>query len=373
MALEHIGQKLKTARDGLGLSLSQIHERTKIPFNHLQAIDNGQADDLPEPVYVSGFIKRYAECVGLNGQQLAEEYREEVDGAPHSNGGFGFLPRGMKEREPVATPPVNYFNRTRIEQPPPNLFKIVLFPALWVVLALGGLIFLASRQQNLEVAQDPSVLSLKDSTAKFTGLPTPPEKTTQPALAPENKQVNPTGEPGTANQLSTTSASTDTTETPATPPPTNDARIVLTGNRHVWVEVKSEGIGGEVKYMGSLETGDRRDFQDPVGLRVVAGSGGNLSVEVNGKAQVFGAPGKRTERVFMAKNAQITVENPENKAASKTANALSTPSTAKKPPATKKTVNRSLTKRLEGVPSRQYIPGESLGSGTRATDVPYRY
>ena len=69
MSLQEIGTRLKSARDNSGLSLSQINERTKIPFNHLEAIEQGNFDDLPEPVYVAGFIKRYADCVGLDGQQ----------------------------------------------------------------------------------------------------------------------------------------------------------------------------------------------------------------------------------------------------------------------------------------------------------------
>ena len=77
MSLEQIGQKLKAARESQGLSLRQIHDRTKIPIGHLQSIDGGHADELPEPVYVAGFIKRYGDCVGLNGQSLSEEYRHE--------------------------------------------------------------------------------------------------------------------------------------------------------------------------------------------------------------------------------------------------------------------------------------------------------
>lgn len=360
MALEHIGQKLKTARDGLGLSLSQIHERTKIPFNHLQAIDNGQSDDLPEPVYVSGFIKRYAECVGLNGQQLVEEYKEEVEGAPDSNGRFGFLARGLKEQQPVSSsPPPNYFNRTRIEQPPPNFFKLMLFPSLIIVTVLVLVIFLASRQQSMEVAQDPSVLSLKDSASKFNNLPVPPPVTPEPAAPVATSTAAPASQP--------------------TPPTSNDARISLIGNRHVWVTVK--GISsGEVKYTGFLETGDRRDFQDQEGLRVTAGSGGNLTVEVDGKSQTFGPPGRKTERAFLSKKAQAAAtQDTEDKTTSDSTTSKTTASgstataPAKKPAVAKKTITARPPRRTDGLPSRQYMPGESLGSGTRAIDVPYRY
>jgi cytoskeletal protein RodZ len=355
MGLEHIGQKLKTARDGLGLSLSQIHERTKIPFNHLQAIDNGQDEDLPEPVYVSGFIKRYAECVGLNGQQLVEEYREELEGATNnSNGNFGFLPRPLKEQQVVAPPPANYFNKTRLEQPPPNLFKLVFFPACFVVAALLLMIFLANRQQTAEVAQDPSLIPLKDA-AKFTGLPTPPPTESAPP----------------AVQAPVATATPATPPTPA-PAQSNDARVTLTGLRRVWIEVKSES-SGETKFNGFLDTGDQRDFQDSDGVRVIAGSGGNLSVEANGKTETFGPAGKRTERVFMSKKAaaaQKTAEAETGKTTTSSASPAATP--AKKPTTPKKSI-ASAKKRPDSLPSREYMPGESLGSGSRAIDVPYRY
>ncbi len=101
MSLEQIGQQLKVARDGSGLSLSQIHERTKIPFNHLEAIEQGNFDDLPEPVYVSGFIKRYADCVGLDGQQLAIAYRNALNPSSDKPKKSGFFLKVAKIMVPV--------------------------------------------------------------------------------------------------------------------------------------------------------------------------------------------------------------------------------------------------------------------------------
>jgi cytoskeleton protein RodZ len=96
MSLEQIGQKLKATREGQSLSLGQIYDRTKIPPNHLEAIESGIADDLPETVYVAGFIKRYGDLLGLNGQSLADEYKR---GSQPVEAG-----RGMGSM-PVAWPP----------------------------------------------------------------------------------------------------------------------------------------------------------------------------------------------------------------------------------------------------------------------------
>src|ERR1700721_1785370 len=113
MTLVEIGQQLKSARDTKGLSLSQIQERTKIPYNHLQAIDNGQQEDLPESVYVSGYIKRYADCVGLDGQQLADAFRFELEKNNHKNGRFLLFSKPPK-LESVKIPPPQHYQRVRI-------------------------------------------------------------------------------------------------------------------------------------------------------------------------------------------------------------------------------------------------------------------
>src|SRR5271156_835034 len=79
MSLATIGQKLRSAREAQGLSLVQVYERTKIPLNHLQAVEQGDSDELPEPVFIFGFIKRYAECIGLDGQVLADEFKRQIE------------------------------------------------------------------------------------------------------------------------------------------------------------------------------------------------------------------------------------------------------------------------------------------------------
>lgn len=354
MSLEQIGQKLKTARDSLGLSLSQIAERTKIPFNHLQALDNGHADNLPESVYVSGFIKRYAECVGLNGQQLADQYKEEIEGNTPVDNPLNFLARGVKAQPSVIPSQQAYVNRSRLEQQPPNLLKSVPFYALWIIIALGLFVFLASRQQNIDIAQqDPSVLALKDSTQQFTPVPEKPS----------------TSSPG-AEIESVTEKRAD-----------NDARIVLSASQHVWVEVKSVGTG-DVKYTGFLESGDQRAFQDPEGLRVRAGNGGSLSVEMQGKVQTFGSPGKKSERTFLAKGtgAETTeqADSGANSANQTARSAAIVAPPAKKPPPVKKVVASAKDKELQSrradsLQNRPYLPGESLGSSTKAIDVPYRF
>ncbi len=57
-------------RSQLGLSLKQIHSTTFIPLHHLQSLDDGTIDRLPEDVYLRGFLNRLEKCFQLTDGQL---------------------------------------------------------------------------------------------------------------------------------------------------------------------------------------------------------------------------------------------------------------------------------------------------------------
>ena len=354
MALEQIGQKLKNAREGQGLTLAQIYERTKIPVNHLQAIDTGVIDDLPEPVYVAGFIKRYAECVGLNGQNLSDEYRKQATPERTSNGDSGWGSRSNVAQPDLVSAP--YVQRSRIEDRPPNILKSLFFPVCWIVLIFGLITFLYNLQQRNDTGPDSLVKSLPQS--KFDKI----QATTAPDAA---SQTGPT-----------VAGTTPVTATAA--PVSSEAQLSLTASQHVWVDIKAVSTG-ESLYIGNLEAGDRRDFKDPQGIRIVAGNGASITVDVDGKTSTLGPAGKRAEKAFMAKNpvaAAGTTIMPDGTIKPAGTAVIGT---AVKP--VKRIIKRPVTDPLlapkrrfrpvDDAPARS-IPGESVG-GSRSIDVPYRY
>ena len=83
--------------------------------------------------YVSGFIRRYAECVGLGAQELVDEYRSEIDASSVQPKKTGLLFKSQKNNGNNLPAQSNYYNRQRIEKSAPNLFKLVPFYALWIV------------------------------------------------------------------------------------------------------------------------------------------------------------------------------------------------------------------------------------------------
>lgn len=76
--LAELGTRLKEARLSKGYSLDDLQEITKIQKRYLVAIEDGNFSIMPGTFYVRAFIKQYAEAVGLNPDQLFEEFKHEI-------------------------------------------------------------------------------------------------------------------------------------------------------------------------------------------------------------------------------------------------------------------------------------------------------
>ena len=58
-----VGERLRVAREGKGLSLEDVAAQTRIPQRHLESIETADWDKLPAPTYTVGFAKRWAASV----------------------------------------------------------------------------------------------------------------------------------------------------------------------------------------------------------------------------------------------------------------------------------------------------------------------
>ncbi|MBE9007894.1 helix-turn-helix domain-containing protein [Fortiea sp. LEGE XX443] len=72
--LREIGAQLWAARQEQSLSLEEMVALTKISRRLLQAIEEGNLEDLPEPVYIQGFIRQFADALGFNGAEFAKSF-----------------------------------------------------------------------------------------------------------------------------------------------------------------------------------------------------------------------------------------------------------------------------------------------------------
>ena len=65
-------KELKDLRESRGISLEEIHERTKINIPYLKAIEEGDFTILPIP-YLRLFLRAYAEEIGGDSQRALEQ------------------------------------------------------------------------------------------------------------------------------------------------------------------------------------------------------------------------------------------------------------------------------------------------------------
>ena len=69
-----IGSSLKEARVRQGLEFSEIETGTKIRGKYLRALEDEHFDVLPGETYIKGFLRTYAEYLGLDGQLYVDEF-----------------------------------------------------------------------------------------------------------------------------------------------------------------------------------------------------------------------------------------------------------------------------------------------------------
>jgi cytoskeletal protein RodZ len=78
--MESIGKNLREARQNKRASLEDASRATKIKMEILEQLEAGEFDRLAAPAYTKGFLRLYAEYLGLDGQSLVEAYLRSQGG-----------------------------------------------------------------------------------------------------------------------------------------------------------------------------------------------------------------------------------------------------------------------------------------------------
>ncbi len=77
-----VGQILKEARESRGWTISKIARETKIKEKFLLALEESDWDSLPNPTVASGFVRNYAQTVGVDPQRVSALTRREFPHGP---------------------------------------------------------------------------------------------------------------------------------------------------------------------------------------------------------------------------------------------------------------------------------------------------
>src|SRR2546430_1412389 len=92
-----IGTSLREARLRKQVDIVQAEQGTKIRAKYIRALEDEQFELLPAQTYVKGFLRTYAETLGLDGQLYVDEYNSRfVAGDDDTH----FRPRRSSARQP---------------------------------------------------------------------------------------------------------------------------------------------------------------------------------------------------------------------------------------------------------------------------------
>ncbi len=77
MDLIEIGATLRETRESRGLSIEAVEEKTKIAHGVITALEEGNREKFPHPVYARGFVRSYAMVLGLDAADLCQHFARE--------------------------------------------------------------------------------------------------------------------------------------------------------------------------------------------------------------------------------------------------------------------------------------------------------
>src|SRR5699024_3218047 len=141
-----IGERLKEAREEKNLSLESLQETTKIQKRYLEAIEQGNFKILPGTFYARAFIKEYAAAVGLDPNELLEEYKAEVpQPEEESTAQYSHIRRSRKDNNPTRNTNVFSFILT----------VIVVLLVIGIILVIGLLLQGSMSEDNSADTVEP--------------------------------------------------------------------------------------------------------------------------------------------------------------------------------------------------------------------------
>jgi len=71
-----LGEKLKESREEKGISLRELSLKINVDYKKLEKMEQGDFKNLDVPVYVKGYLRRYADALGMDPNELIEMYEK---------------------------------------------------------------------------------------------------------------------------------------------------------------------------------------------------------------------------------------------------------------------------------------------------------
>src|SRR5215212_5096478 len=127
-----IGEALRRTRTRRRIDIATVEAATKVRAKYLRALENEEWDVLPGAAYAKGFLRTYADYLGLDGDALVDEYRRTVDSSLGANQGYSLSEPVLEHHARPGEPRRWWGRRTGI--------LIAVAAAILIVLLVVGLV-----------------------------------------------------------------------------------------------------------------------------------------------------------------------------------------------------------------------------------------
>jgi cytoskeletal protein RodZ len=280
--LQEIGPYLKAQREERELTLEEVAEKTRIRPGLLMALESAEVKKLPEPVYLRGFIKRYAELMGLDSDPLVARLQVSslsplptasvpkipLSSEPKRNwvkDGMGALAKLLPQQSITQQPITQQSIKLANLQARKGLAVLGILAGVGLLVGLAGII--ASQNQTTQQSTGTNVTSGVEDLADVNSDSDGSEGLNQGAEALP---------PGIADP---NSALTGTESQRSRSPNSLPLDFELEAKGASWLEVI---VDGELKFEGVLQAGEERNWIVEEAVTLSAGRPDLVWISLNG-------------------------------------------------------------------------------------------
>jgi len=287
-----IGRILEQTRRDRGLSLDEVEQATKIRKRYLTGLEREDYATLPDAVYAQGFLKTYANFLGLDGEALSRQLRSHR--RPRRERGITYDPPSSDFQQPLITPGgVAGTERRRVS----TSAVVTLLVAILVLATVIGALYFVGRGVQITDANDDAPPQAPAGKAPDSQGP---RNGADGAGAPERELVNRTEDAdgtGAAGQ-----AQEQPTAASGQSAPAGTLTVsVAVRERPAWLLVRSDGV---LAYEETAQPGFTQTFEANRQLSITSGDAGAVTVEVNGQGVgPLGGVGEVVTESFTLKSA----------------------------------------------------------------------
>lgn len=275
-----VGSLLRQMRQQKSLKIKDIAKKLCIRSAYLEAIEESHYDELPDFPYRLGFIRSYAEFLGLNSSNIVELYKEETDKSREKN-------IYVLEPQSEATVPGKKYLLL-------SLLSIVLIYALWS--------FYNNRYAAIEENPLPAATAVEDEAGSNLPLVVEEFSSVQPEtqsleplpvieVEPSRDESNPQVVVTNSSFPGMAPAAEPIAEVQPIAEPLPVAPVVLKIKKEVWIEVKD---GSKLYISKVLQPGETYTVPEGSGMILSVGRVDAVDVLVYGKVTPVVSAAKKT-------------------------------------------------------------------------------